>query len=110
MSEKNKTSDQLKRVEAHFADLRLRVQKFKAKLERVNIDNGGRVLTVDQVTMLHDAYGFSWSLYAHTLSLEKEWPTQVLDAVQESVGLPPKLVKKGKILAAENAGESEEDY
>lgn len=79
MSEKNKTSDQLKRVEAHFADLRLRVQKFKAKLERVNIDNGGRVLTVDQVTMLHDAYGFSWSLYAHTLSLEKEWPTQVLD-------------------------------
>ncbi len=68
MSEKNKTSDQLKRVEAHFADLRLRVQKFKAKLERVNIDNGGRVLTVDQVTMLHDAYGFSWSLYAHTLS------------------------------------------
>lgn len=124
MSEKTKTSDQCKRVKAHFAEPRPRVQKLKAKPERVNIGNGGRALTADQLTMPHDAYGLCRSLYAHTLSLEKKWPMRVLDGTPfldaeflwnqmetacESIGLFPQPVKEGEIPALEIAGENEED-
>ena len=77
--------------------------------------------------MLHDAYDFCRKLYAHTLSLEKVWPTRVtdgtpfppfldaeflwtqLETVRESIGLPSRPVKEGEVPVTELAGENEED-